>query len=119
MADVAVIDQSIAAAVDAAGPLRKIAPYERQAVLNHCVRRFEERAEELAMSLCIEADKPIKDSRGEANRLIDTLRIASEESVRSIRIVLPRSTATPGRVERVPCSTRDYVPTIRDVLENY
>ena len=41
------IDQAIAAAVKAAGPMGKMAPYERQAVLNHCVRRFEERAAEL------------------------------------------------------------------------
>jgi len=34
------------------------------------------------MSLCIEAGKPIKDSRGEVSRLIDTFRIAAEESVR-------------------------------------
>jgi hypothetical protein len=31
---------------------------------------------------CIEAGKPIKDSRGEVSRLIDTFRIAAEESVR-------------------------------------
>ena len=59
MADAETIGQAIAAAVKAAEPMRKMAPYERQAVLNHCVHRFEERAEELAMSLCIEAGKPI------------------------------------------------------------
>lgn len=82
MADAAVIDQAIAAAVQAAEPMRKMAPFERQAVLQHCVKRFEERYEELAMALCIEAGKPIKDSRGEATRLIDTFRVAAEESVR-------------------------------------
>ena len=34
-------------AVEAAAPLRKLPAYERQAVLNHCVQRFTERAEEL------------------------------------------------------------------------
>ena len=57
--------------VEAAEPMRRMAPYERQAVLNHCVRRFEERSDELALSLCIEAGKPIKDSRGEVSRLIE------------------------------------------------
>src|SRR5690606_40451166 len=56
--------------------------YERQAVLAHCVTRFQERADELAHALCIEAGKPIRDSRGEVSRLIDTFRIAAEESVR-------------------------------------
>ena len=46
MADAETIDQAIGAAVNAAELMRKMAPYERQAVLNHCVVRFEERAEE-------------------------------------------------------------------------
>lgn len=77
-----VIEEAIAAADAAAAPMRKMPPYERQAILNHCVTRFTERAEELAQALCIEAGKPIKDSRGEVSRLIDTFRIAAEESVR-------------------------------------
>ena len=48
MADADAIDRGIAAAVDAAEPMRQLPPYERQAVLQHCVRRFTERAEELA-----------------------------------------------------------------------
>ena len=76
------IEQGIAAADAAAPAMRKMPPYKRQAILNHCVARFTERAEELAQALCIEAGKPIKDSRGEVSRLIDTFRIAAEESVR-------------------------------------
>jgi acyl-CoA reductase-like NAD-dependent aldehyde dehydrogenase len=51
-------------------------------VLEHCVKRFGERFEEMAMALCIEAGKPIKDARGEVSRLIDTFKVAAEESVR-------------------------------------
>lgn len=82
MADAETIDRAIAATVEAAEPMRKMPAYERQAVLNHCVDRFTDRFDELAESLCIEAGKPIKDSRGEVSRLIDTFRIAAEESVR-------------------------------------
>ena len=82
MADSAAIDQAIAAAVEATRPMGRLAPYERQGVLQHCVQRFTERAEELAHALCIEAGKPIRDARGEVSRLIDTFRIAAEESVR-------------------------------------
>ena len=64
------IDQAIAAAVQAQAPMAQMAAYERQQVLDHCVLRFRERAEELAQSLCIEAGKPIKDARGEVTRLI-------------------------------------------------
>ena len=40
MASPQIIDQAIAAAVKAAGPMARMAAYERQAVLAHCVARF-------------------------------------------------------------------------------
>ncbi|WP_100643615.1 aldehyde dehydrogenase family protein [Alteromonas facilis] len=82
MADASVIDQAIAAAEQAQPAMTAMRPYERQKVLEHCIKRFTERFEELAYALCIEAGKPIKDARGEVTRLIDTFRIAAEESVR-------------------------------------
>jgi len=82
MADAATIERAIQAAVDAAPTMAALPAYKRQAILEHCVRRFRERAEELALALCIEAGKPIKDARGEVTRLIDTFRIAAEEAVR-------------------------------------
>ena len=45
LADGAAIDAGIAASVKATEPMRKMAGYERQAILNHCVRRFTERYE--------------------------------------------------------------------------
>ncbi len=82
LADAGAMERAIAATVRAAPALFAMPAYERQRVLQHCVDRFTERAEELAMALCVEAGKPIKDSRGEVARLIDTFRIAAEESVR-------------------------------------
>lgn len=82
LADRATIERAIAAAVKATPAMRKFAPFERQKVLEHCVKRFTERQEELAVALCIEAGKPIKDSRGEVTRLIDTFKVAAEEAVR-------------------------------------
>jgi aldehyde dehydrogenase (NAD+) len=76
------IDRAIAAAVAAAPAMARLAPYRRQAVLEHCVDRFREQREALAMSLCIEAGKPIRDARGEVSRLIDTFKVAAEEAVR-------------------------------------
>ena len=66
------IDRAIAVAVKATLPMRKLPPYQRQTILQYCVERFRERFDELAMALCIEAGKPIRDSRGEVPRLIDT-----------------------------------------------
>jgi len=82
LADDNAIDQAIAAAVEATPKMAALRPYQRQEILLHCAMRFTERSEELAQALCIEAGKPIKDSRGEVARLIDTFRIAAEESVR-------------------------------------
>ena len=82
MADADTIDMAIAAAEEAQPAMAAMAPFERQAVLEHCVKRFTERADELAQALCIEAGKPIKDAKGEVSRLIDTFKIAAEESVR-------------------------------------
>ncbi len=82
LADRAAIERAIAGAAAAAEPMRKFPPYARQAVLEHCVRRFRERAEELAYALAVEAGKPIRDARGEVTRLVDTFRVAAEESVR-------------------------------------
>ena len=82
LADADTIDKAIAAAEKAQPAMAAMAPYERQAVLEHCVKRFTERADELAQALCVEAGKPIKDAKGEVSRLIDTFKIAAEESVR-------------------------------------
>jgi acyl-CoA reductase-like NAD-dependent aldehyde dehydrogenase len=106
-ADAKVIDRAIAAAHDAAGPMRRLKAYERQAVLAHCARRFEERAEEFAGVLTVEAGKPIRDARGEVKRLIDTFRIAAEEAVRIYGEVLPldvseRAAHYQGFWKRVP-----------------
>lgn len=65
MAGAAEIQQAIAAAVNAARPMRQMKSYERQAVLTHCVDRLTDRAEEFAQTLTIEVGKPIKDARGE------------------------------------------------------
>lgn len=114
IADAKVIDQAIAAAVASQPLLNKMAPYERQNILNHCVKRFEERFDELAHALCIEAGKPIKDSRGEVTRLIDTFRIAAEESVRMHGEVInleitPRAKGYTGMYKRVPIGPCSFI----------
>ncbi|MEN8151004.1 MAG: aldehyde dehydrogenase family protein [Planctomycetota bacterium] len=106
-ADEATIDRAIGAAAAAAEPMRKLGAWERQAVLYHCVRRFEERSDELAMALCYEAGKPIRDARGEVTRLVDTFRVAAEESVRMTGEVMPldisaRAAGYTGMWKRVP-----------------
>ncbi len=78
MPDARAIEKAIKAAVKAEVPMREFKPWQRQAVLNHCVERMSERSKELAEALCVEAGKPINDAKGEVTRLIDTFRIAAE-----------------------------------------
>lgn len=114
MADEKAINEAIGLAVAAAEPMRDMPAFARREVLDHCVRRFEERAEELADSLCIEAGKPIKDSRGEVTRLIDTFKIAAEESVRINGEVMslersPRARGYFGMWKRVPIGPCSFI----------
>lgn len=106
-ADPATLDQAIAAAVAAAEPMRKMPVFERQAVLEHCVKRFRERSDELAYALCVEAGKPINDAKGEVTRLIDTFKIAAEEVSRLYGETIPldisaRAKGYSGMTKRVP-----------------
>ncbi|NTX50765.1 aldehyde dehydrogenase family protein [Myxococcus sp. CA039A] len=107
LADAAAVEEAIASAVRAAEPMRKLPAHARQSVLEHCVRRFQERAEELAQVLCIEAGKPLRDARGEVTRLIETFKAAAEEAVRGGGEVMdlevsPRAEGYRGFTRRVP-----------------
>jgi acyl-CoA reductase-like NAD-dependent aldehyde dehydrogenase len=114
LADAATIDAGIAAAAEAAEPMAAMPSYARQEVLNHCVTRFRERFDELSFALCVEAGKPIKDAEGEVTRLIDTFRIAAEESVRMTGEVQPldispRAKGYQGIWKRVPIGPCSFI----------
>ncbi|MBJ2130101.1 aldehyde dehydrogenase family protein [Alteromonas sp. IB21] len=114
LADADVIDKAIAAAEKAQPAMAAMAPYERQAVLEHCVKRFTERADELAQALCIEAGKPIKDAKGEVSRLIDTFKIAAEESVRingeTVNLeISARAKGYQGMTKKVPIGPCSFI----------
>ena len=112
-----VIDEAIAGATRAAEPMARLASYEKQDVLNHCVTRFRERFDELAYALCVEAGKPIKDAEGEVSRLIDTFRIGAEEAVRNYGEVQPldispRAKGYMGMWKRVPIGPCMYAKNV-------
>jgi acyl-CoA reductase-like NAD-dependent aldehyde dehydrogenase len=114
MADEAAINQAIAQAVAAEKAMAAMPAWQRQEILDHCVRRFQERAEELAQALCIEAGKPIKDSRGEVTRLIETFKVAAEESVRFGGEYMPldrspRTTGYTSITKRVPVGACSFI----------
>ncbi|WP_133479054.1 aldehyde dehydrogenase family protein [Cognatilysobacter segetis] len=101
------VEHAIAAAHGARAEMAAFPPDARRDVLEHCVRRFTERRDELADLLCTEAGKPIRDARGEVDRLIDTFRIAAGEATRIGGDVLelqvsPRARGFRGMTRRVP-----------------
>ncbi len=113
-ADAATVLEAIDAAVDAREPMAAFPPDARRDVLDHCVRRFSERQEELALALCIEAGKPIRDARGEVTRLIDTFRIAAGEATRIDGEVIElqvsaRTRGYRGMVKRVPIGVCSFI----------
>ena len=114
LADSQTLDKAIAEAKQAEAAMRGLPAFARKAVLLQCVEAFKAQADQLAQSLCVEAGKPIKDSRGEVARLIDTFQIAAEESVRIGGEVLeleisPRAAGYRGMYRRVPIGACGFI----------
>lgn len=113
-ADAATVRKAIVAAYKAREAMAGFTPDARRDVLEHCVRRFTQRQEELALALCIEAGKPIRDARGEVTRLIDTFRIAAGEATRIDGEVVElqiskRTRGYRGMVKRVPIGACAFI----------
>ncbi|MDR7136232.1 acyl-CoA reductase-like NAD-dependent aldehyde dehydrogenase [Lysobacter niastensis] len=113
-ADATAVRKAIVAAHRAREAVASFPPDARRDVLEHCVKRFSERFEELALALCIEAGKPIRDARGEVTRLIDTFRIAAGEATRIGGEVIemqisPRTRGYRGMVKRVPIGVCSFI----------
>ncbi len=114
LAGPAELDRAIQAAQEAAPAVAQLPGYERQRILNFCVTQFQARQEEFARALCVEAGKPIRDAQGEVIRLIDSFRIAAEESVRLGGEVLPlditpRAQNYTGMWKRVPVGPCGFI----------
>ena len=113
-ADGAATRKAVAAAHRAREAMAAFTPDARRDVLEHCVQRFTQRQEELALALCIEAGKPIADARGEVLRLIDTFRIAAGEATRIGGEVLElqvseRARGYRGMTRRVPIGACAFI----------
>ncbi|UNK50368.1 aldehyde dehydrogenase family protein [Lysobacter sp. S4-A87] len=114
IADATAVRKAIVAAHQARESVAAFPPDARRDVLEHCVRRFQERFDELALALCIEAGKPIADARGEVTRLIDTFRIAAGEATRIDGEVIElqiskRTRGYRGMVKRVPIGVCSFI----------
>jgi acyl-CoA reductase-like NAD-dependent aldehyde dehydrogenase len=76
------LEHAIEAAVDAFETTRKMPSYQRQAILHKISTGIVNRKEEFARMMALEAGKPIRTARAEADRAIFTFQIAAEEATR-------------------------------------
>lgn len=82
-------EQAVKAAVETFPRLRALAAYERADVLRDAGAAIEERKDELAELLALEAGKPRADALGEIVRTALTFRLAAEEGERNYGEVIP------------------------------
>jgi acyl-CoA reductase-like NAD-dependent aldehyde dehydrogenase len=68
---------------------RRLPSYRRAEILQRVADGIKERSEEIALTLCLESGKPIKDARTEVSRAINTFSIAVEEAKRIGGELLP------------------------------
>lgn len=81
--------QAIKAAQKGFEITKKLAAYEREAILRRTSDRIRERSEDLARCIALEAAKPIRDARIEVERAATTFSLAASDAVRIHGEVLP------------------------------
>ena len=81
-ASVADVDRALAAAVEGARAMRRLSAPERLAILNRAADLVAAAAEELAVTISREEGKPLSESRGEAARIPDLIRLSAHEGAR-------------------------------------
>lgn len=89
LAQPAHIQQAIGAAVKAQPAMAALPTDQRAHILHFCAAQFLLRKQEFADILCQEAGKPITAAEAEVTRLIETFRLAAEESTRIYGEYLP------------------------------
>src|SRR5262245_10948494 len=70
------------AAIQAAPTMRDLPAWRRSEILGRVADAIHDRREELARALALEAGKPLKAGRAEADRAVFTFRVAGEEARR-------------------------------------
>ena len=97
------IEAAISAAAAAFETTRRLASHERAAVLERISALIAERREELAQTIALEAGKPLKTARVEADRASFTFKVAAEEAKRIYGEIVPLDwiPGTEGRVAHV------------------
>jgi acyl-CoA reductase-like NAD-dependent aldehyde dehydrogenase len=90
------VDQAIGAATHSFEIMRQMPAHRRSQILANVAKILEQRAEECAKLIALEAAKPLKTARGEIARTIQTYQFAAEEAKRIHGETIPMDAAKGG-----------------------
>ncbi|WP_027409718.1 aldehyde dehydrogenase family protein [Anoxybacillus tepidamans] len=105
------VERAIAAAYEARRIMAKMPAHERAAILEKVVSLLQERAEEAARIIALEAAKPITTAKAEVARTIQTYKFAAEEAKRIYGETLPLD-AAPGGENRIALTVREPIGVV-------
>ncbi|WP_036723596.1 aldehyde dehydrogenase family protein [Paenibacillus forsythiae] len=105
------VDDAIAAAAAASKVTAKMPAHNRALILENAARIMEQRSEELAVLLALEAAKPLRTGRGEIARTIQTYKFAAEEAKRIHGETVPLD-AAPGGERRLAFTLRKPIGVV-------
>jgi glyceraldehyde-3-phosphate dehydrogenase (NADP+) len=102
------IEEALSAAERGAQAMRALPAYDRAQILNRAADIVAQNVEQLARTITAEEGKPLRESRGEAGRVPDLLRLCAFEGtqIRGETLPLSAHTGTKGKLGftmRVPC----------------
>ncbi|MEC1740051.1 aldehyde dehydrogenase family protein [Schinkia azotoformans] len=100
------VNDAIEAAYNAREIMAKMPAHKRAAILEKLVSLFEERADEAAKIIALEAAKPITTAKQEVSRTIATYKFAAEEAKRIHGETIPLD-AAPGGENRIAYTVRE------------
>jgi acyl-CoA reductase-like NAD-dependent aldehyde dehydrogenase len=105
------VEQAIQAAEQAKSVMAEMPAFERANILEALARKLEERSDEAAKIIALEAAKPITTAKGEVERTIETYKFAAEEAKRIHGETIPLDAAK-GGVNRLGYTVREPIGII-------
>ncbi|MGF9798574.1 aldehyde dehydrogenase family protein [Brevibacillus agri] len=105
------MEEAIAAADQAYAIMKALSAHERSAILRRAAQLLEERAEQFAQTISLEAAKPIKTARIEVGRSIQTFLFAAEEAKRMYGESIPMDAAK-GAEGKIAFTVREPIGVI-------
>lgn len=105
------VNRAIDAAVSALPSMRQLAAHQRAAILEKLASLLDQRKEEAARLIAMEAAKPLKTALAEVDRTVQTYKFSAEEAKRLHGVTIPLD-AAPGGENRVAYTVREPIGVV-------